>query len=147
MTGVQTCALPICENPSGSSLRGCFAPLHQDAPLLDLGPKGRGPLGRYFFWLFRLRCRWRPDWRGLIQDVEEGFPVCRATSAWCFSAWCRGFPRVRAVRRFVPDRLPCPCAARHENNRARFCCRPVAPSLLLPLSTRPHVVSHHLNVR
>ena len=36
---------PADQNPSGSPLRGCFAPLYQDAPLLDLGPKGRGPLG------------------------------------------------------------------------------------------------------
>ena len=32
-------------HPSGSPLRVRFAPLHQDAPLLDLGPKGRCPLG------------------------------------------------------------------------------------------------------
>ena len=36
---------PTAPNPSGSPLRVCFAHLHQDAPLLDLGPKGLGPLG------------------------------------------------------------------------------------------------------
>ena len=36
---------PPALHPSSSPFRVCFAPLDQDAPLLDLGPKGRCPLG------------------------------------------------------------------------------------------------------